>query len=272
MGDSSRRYNVRAIDRALCLLSILTDGKPKNLPALSETLGISSSTTYRLLSTLESHNYVVHDKQAGGYQLGIACLELAHAYYHGSDLRLNAMPELERLRDETSETVHLGILEGMEVVYLEKLPGLHAIGLMSSRVGGRSPSYCTGLGKVLLAYQDQDEVKEYFSKTGLKEFTKNTISTVTKLKRHLKEVREQGYAIDQGEHEKEVHCVAAPLFDIRGDTLAAVSVSGPGGRIAPQVESKVLIERTKEAARAISYRLGYRSNLNEQRAVEIDSK
>ena len=89
---------------------------------------------------------------------------------------VSPLPELEKLRNETKETVHLAILDQMEIVYIEKLQGLHAIGLMGSRVGGRSPAYCTGVGKVLLAYLDARVIKDYFLKRKLHRYTDNTIT------------------------------------------------------------------------------------------------
>ena len=148
------RYNIRAVDRAVRILSVLSDGRPRTLTELSEAIEINSSTTFRLLATLACSNYVERIEQSGAYRLGLACLELSRAYHESNDIRQSALPELEMLRDDTKETVHLAILDKMEVVYVEKLHGLHAIGLMSSRLGGRSPAYCTGVGKVLLAHTD----------------------------------------------------------------------------------------------------------------------
>jgi DNA-binding IclR family transcriptional regulator len=251
------RYNIRVLDRAIGLLSLLSEGQPKNLTELSAGLGIGSSSTYRLLATLASHGYVEHDRGARGYRLGLACLELSRAYLESSDVRQVALPVLERLRDATSETVHLGILDQMEVVYIEKLQGLHAIGLMSSRVGGRSPAYCTGLGKVLLAHLDPALVRSHFRKNGLKRFTDNTITDLSSLMDHLATVREQGYAIDNTEHETEVRCVAAPVFDLHGEVVAAISVSGPDARLDPFGQQRPLIEATVQSAQAISRRLGH---------------
>ena len=149
----------------------------------------------------------------------------------------------------------------MEVVYLEKLHGLHAIGLMTSRVGGRSPAYCTGLGKALLAHANPQKVREHFGKEGLSRFTDTTIQNIDELMAHLEKIRQQGYAFDHGEHETEVRCVAVPIFDANGQTVAALSVSGPQGRLDPLDGKPELIERTREAARAISARLAY--NLSE---------
>ena len=254
------RYNVRAVDRVIHILSVLSDGKPRKLTELSEEIALNSSTVFRLLATLVHHNYVERDKLSGEYKLGLACLELARAYHAGNDIRRTALPELERLRDITTETVHLGILDKMEVVYLEKLHGLHAVGLMSSRVGGRSPAYCTGLGKVLLAYTDSELVQDYFKQVGLHRYTDTTIQTIDELMDHLEQVRNQGYALDLGEHEAEVNCVAAPIFDINSQVVAAISTSGPAGRLNPLETKQELIDQTREAAHIISAGLGYRQS------------
>jgi DNA-binding IclR family transcriptional regulator len=251
-------YNIRAVDRALRLLTMLSDGKPRNLTQLSEAIGLSNSTTFRILATLVGCNYVKRDGHSGSYSLGLACLELAQAYQVGSDIRQVALPELERLRDDTKETVHLAVLDQMDVVYVEKLSGLHAVQVMSSRVGGRQPAYCTGLGKVLLAYSDPQAVRTAFELTSLPPCTQATIRRVDTLMDHLEQVRRQGYALDQGEHEAEVRCVAAPVCDVTGKVVAAISVAGSAARMEPLEAHPGLIDRTLRAARAISSQLGYR--------------
>lgn len=256
-GSKEGRYNIRAVDRALCILSMLSDGKPRTLTELSEEIGINSSTTFRLLATLAYNNYVERDGPSGAYGLGLACLELARAYHESNDIRQAALPELEMLRDDTKETVHLAILDNMEVVYIEKLHGLHAIGLMSSQVGGRSPAYCTGVGKALLAHTDPQLIRAHFRKTGLHRYSDLTIQSLDTLMEHLKKVRCQGYALDCGEHEAEVRCVAAPVFDMTGKAVAAISVSGPAARMERLETNQELINRTAQAARIISTRLGY---------------
>jgi len=225
---------------------------------LSADIGLNSSTTFRVLATLAYHNYVERNESSGEYRLGLACLELARSYHAGSDVRRAALPMLEKLRDSSTETIHLGVLDNMEVVYLEKLHGLHAVGLMASRVGARSPAYCTGVGKTLLAYTDPALVQQHFAQAGLPRHTDTTIQTTAKLLTHLNQIREQGYAFDRGEHEAEVCCVAAPIFDAQGRIVAALSVSGPATRLAPIEERTDLIEQTRQAAADVSARLGYR--------------
>ncbi len=258
VGQKEKRYNIRVLDRAISVLSVLSDGKARTLMELSETIALNSSTTFRLLSALAFHNYVERDEQTGKYALGLACLELARSYQMSNHVRRAALPVLETLRDETGETIHLAILDDMEVVYLEKLHGLHAIGLMTSRVGGRLPAHCTGLGKSLLAFTDPEDVEAYFAQTGLHRFTDATITSIDELMRQLEEVRRTGYAFDRGEHEVEVRCVAVPIFDINAQAVAALSISGPANRMEPLETNREYIDRALQAARTISTRLGYR--------------
>ena len=257
MTQNEERYNIRAVDRAFRVLAVLSDGKPRTLTELSEAIELNSSTTFRLLATLAYHHYVEREEDTGKYRLGLGCLELARAYHKSSDIRQRALPELEKLRDETTETVHMGVLNEMEMVYLEKLPGHHAIGLMSSQVGGRLPAYCAALGKVMLAYLDPDLVQAHFEQIEFHRYTDRTIQSVAQLRQHLEQIRRQGYGLDQGEHEAEVRCIAAPIFDINGKVVAAISVSGPAGRLEPLETNQKLIEQILQTARTISARLGY---------------
>jgi DNA-binding IclR family transcriptional regulator len=255
--QNDNRYNIRVLDRAFRILSLLSDGKARTLQELSEGIELSTSTTFRLLSTLSFYRYVQRNEQNGQYSLGLACLELSQAYYESNDLRRVALPELETLRDEVKETVHLAVLDQMEVVYLEKLPGLHAIGLMGSRVGGRAPSYCTGVGKVLLAYLRPELVRDYYAARGLPYFTPTTITTLEGLAAELDIIRRKGYALDRGEHEDEVRCVATPIFNLRGEVTAALSISGPAGRMEPLDENCEMVQQAVQTAGTISMKLGY---------------
>lgn len=251
------RYNIRVLDRAIRILSLLADGKPRTPVEVSEGIDLSPSTTFRLLTTLSYHNYIKRDERTNQYRLGLACLELAHAYTDSNDLRKVALPELEALRDDVKETVHLAVLDNMEIVYLEKLTGLHAIGMMSSRVGGRAPAHCTGVGKALLAYQKPDLIRSHYKKQGLTRFTDTTITELEVLMQELEGIHQRGYAFDKGEHEYEVRCIAAPIFDLSGDVVAALSISGPSARMDPLEDNDMLIQKTKQTALDISRQMGY---------------
>ena len=258
--QTENRYNIRVLDRALRLLALLSDGKPRTLQELSGEIELSTSTTFRQLATLVQYRYVQRDEQTNQYTLGLACLELARAYNEGNDLRRVALPELERLRNETKETVHLAILDETEIVYIEKLHGLHTIGFMGSRVGGRSPAYCTGVGKVLLAYTDPAVTRRYFLRRKLQRYTDKTITSFPALVTELASIHGQGYALDHGEHELGVCCVAAPIFDMKGDVIGGLSISGPLSRLEPIERNRDLIEKARQTASNISAKLGYSSS------------
>ncbi len=257
METKKNRYNIRVIDRALRLLKLLSDGRPRTLTDISRELSVNTSSVFRVLATLTDHNFIEKDSSSGEYWLGLSCLELAGAFLNEVDVRKQALPAMERLRDHTSETVHLGILDQMQVVYLEKFHGLHAIGLMSSRIGGRSPSYCTGLGKVILAYKDRTAIKTYFASHPFKRFTENTITDVDDLLLHLDRIKEQGYAVDDQEHEDGVSCFSAPIFDLAGSVVAAISISGPSERLEHDDKGSELIAHVQQAAAEISRKMGF---------------
>lgn len=254
----SDQYNIRVVEKAIRVMGVLSDGQPRTLTEISQEVDINTSTTFRLVTTLANYKFLDLDEQTGEYRLGLASLELARAYQTSNELLRIAHPELLKLRDTTKETVHLAALDDMEIVYLEKLESLHAIGLMSSRVGRRAPAYCTGVGKALLAYVSPEEIQERMPWETLQRFNEKTIVEPAKLIAHLEEVRQRGYSLDRGEHEKEVRCVAAPIFDQKGDVVAAVSISGPRSRIGPISQNEELIKITIQTAKDISAKLGYR--------------
>jgi len=253
----SSQYNIRVVEKTIRVLRLLSDGKPRTLTDISQEVDINTSTTYRLVATLVNHNFLELDDLTGEYRLGFASLELARSYETGSELLRIARPDLLKLRDATSETVHLAVLDGMEVVYLEKLEGLHAIGLMSSRVGRRAPAYCTGVGKALLSQQDPDSILENTEWDTLIRYNERTIVEPEALLADFDLARSRGYALDEGEHEFEVRCVAVPIFDHSGEAFAALSVSGPRSRMDPVGQNEALIQCALQAAQDISAKLGY---------------
>jgi IclR family acetate operon transcriptional repressor len=248
------------VERALDLLGTFSASEPElTLTELSARVNLSASTTYRLLVTLESRGYVDNNRKTGGYRLGVACVDLATVFLSQLDLRERVLPLLEALREEYRETVHLAILDRnqMEMIYLEKLEGLQPIGLMGSRVGGRAPAHCTGLGKCMLAYLPEVTVHGFYAAHGLRAHTSNTITDVEELLQELVSVRQRGYAIDDVEHELDVKCIAAPVWNHEDAVVGAISVSGPEQRMNRLIANDDLVDRVKKTASEASMRLGY---------------
>ena len=258
MKKSGERYLIRVVERALKLLQVFSTTEPElSLTELSNRLGLNTSTTYRLLATLEIHGYIDQNSENGKYHLGVACLELGSVFLSQVSLRQQAQPLLETLRNDCKETVHLTILDRMEVVYLEKLESLLPIGFMSSRVGGRAPAHCTGVGKALLAYEAPDEVRSFYSEHGLQRYTDNTTVDVEELLAELAEVRNRSFAIDNEEYEIGVKCIAAPIRDHQGKVVGAISISGPVQRMNEKIAEMDLVSKVINTSREISARSGY---------------
>jgi DNA-binding IclR family transcriptional regulator len=255
--SSEAKYNIRVLDRAFTVLELISDGKPRTALEVSKGINLNLSTTFRLLSTMCFYNYI-HRDEFDKYSLGLACLELARAYQSSNDLRKIALVEMEYLRDELKETVHLAVLNKMEVVYIEKLPGLHPVGLLGSQIGGRSPAYCTGVGKSLIAHLDPEIVRAYYASHEMPRFTPHTITDIDQLIADLASVRCDGYSVDDQEHEIQVCCVAAPIFNMDKQCVAALSVSGPNIRMDPVRGNMEVIEKVKQTVSNISRQLGYR--------------
>lgn len=259
MSRNSNRYHVRAVDRALDLLDTFSTSEPEfTLTELASRLGLSASTTYRLLVTLESRGYVERGNQSGGYSLGVTCLDLGNVFLSQLDLRERALPVMEALREECKETVHLGILDGnrMEVIYLEKLEGLLPVVMRGSRVGGRVPAHCTALGKCMLAYLPEAALHDFYTHVGLRSYTPHTITDLNELLRELKETSRKGLAIDDIEHELSVRCVAAPVWNHKKAVVGAISVSGPANRMSKK-RCHELGPLIRDTVLDVSRRMGY---------------
>jgi len=246
---------VDAAAKALDLLTAFSFREPRlSLADLATRTGIPRPTAFRLLTTLEEAGFVL--KVSGEYQLGIKCFVLGNIVASSLDLREKAQPHLQRLRDATGETVHLAVLDAWQVLYLERLQSPHPIGFMRSRVGGVVPSYCTGLGKTLLAFKPEAAVATWLSAQTLKTMTPQTITSARRLLKDLRAIRERGYGIDEQEHEVGVHCMAAPVSNHAGEVVAAVSVAGPADRMPRPLAGSPMSGALVETARAISVELG----------------
>ncbi len=256
MSKKQPSYPLKALDKSLAILEVLSrENSPLSIAELSERLGIYPSTIHRILDTLRYWEYVEQDSHTQKYQLGLKVLELGMTKLQGMELIREATSYLKELQNQSNETVHLAILEEGEVLYLDKEESSQSI-RMVSRVGRRVPAHCTALGKVLLAYLDQEEQERVFKEKGVSPFTENTITNKKKLREELGKVRKQGFAEDREEHEKDVRCLAVPIKDHRGTVIAAVSLSVPAFRMKANKKRK-LKETLIQAGEGISKRLGY---------------
>jgi DNA-binding IclR family transcriptional regulator len=224
---------------------------------LARQVGLNRSTTYRILLSLERTGLVRKDEETGTYSLGLATFEIGNAYLSQMDLIQVCRPVMADLAQKVQETVHLAVLSNQEIVYVEKVDSPRTLGVIS-KIGQRGPLYSTALGKVLLAHQPKQEQSKIIREMRLKAFTVNTITSKKDLVKELKRVREQGYALDQRESEIDIECIGAAIKNYLGDTIAALSISGPQKKI-KTAGDKEFINSVVEAANLISSRMGYRA-------------
>lgn len=247
---------IQSVDRALAILESFSVERPElGVSELSRSLGLNKSTAFGLLSTLEHRGYVEQNPETGKYRLGLRVLDLGTIKLSGLDLARVAKPVLRALVDRLRETVHLAIYDRGEVVYIDKIEGDNALQI-SSFVGKRNPSYCTGVGKCLLAFQPAEELERVIA-LGLPARTPETITEPGRLRAALERVRAEGHATDDEEIELGLACVAAPVRNRFGEVCAAVSVSVPTIR-ASEERRREFTAAVEEAARAVSEGLGYR--------------
>lgn len=247
---------VQSVDRAITLLDTLTRARGgMTLGDLSQVAELPKSTTHRLLQTLIKHELVKQDPETNEYVPGLKLFEMAYRVLNRMEVRTQALPVVERLNRETNLTVHLAILDDGEVVYIDKREADRPI-RMYSAVGKRSPAHCTGLGKVLLAHLPEDELRRVVEKKGLRRYTANTVTTWDELVAHLATVRARGYALDNGEHEEMIRCVAAPVRDHSGKVVAAISLTGAVNHMDLE-HAEALSALVVRSAEEISRRIGY---------------
>jgi DNA-binding IclR family transcriptional regulator len=214
----------QSLDRALTLLSGIAK-EAKTLDQLAEDIGVHKSTVLRLLRTLESHHFVRREGTRY-YRLGSAMFDLANQALDGMDVRRSSQPALAALNARTGHTVHLATYDDGEVVYIDKYEGRHSV-RMYSRIGKRAPLHCTAVGKVLVAAMPQVRREEIARSIEYPMRTPNTITTPEAFLAELAKVAEQGFAVDNAEHEDFIHCIAAPVRGANGEVLAAASMSVP---------------------------------------------
>jgi len=235
---SNGRTASSVLERAFSLLEVLgSDGASLGLAELARRAGLPKATAYRLANQLIDLH--VLERTGQEYQLGLKLFELGNSVARQRELREAALPFMEDLYEATHETIHLGVLDDVEVLYVEKIAGRRTC-TVPTTLGARKPLYCTGLGKAILAYSTP-QLLEAVIQNGLPRRTQYTITDPHRLQVELTRAAETGVTYDREEFEIGITCVASPLLNRAGRAWAAISVTGPTTRFRP--------ERTASAVR-----------------------
>ncbi len=220
-----------SLDKALDVLDAIGESAQGLSQAqLAERLGLPRTTMYRMLGTLVARGLVRRDPERRVYCLGFRCFEYARQAYAMPDLVSAASPELRTLRDLTGETSYLAVLDGNEVLSLERCDGAHGH-RSAAAVGERKPLHCTSQGKAILSAMDAPAREALVKELTLRALTPRTITDRRRLNAELKLTAARGYAIDDEEIALGVRCVGAPIVDAEGKVRGSISVAGPAYRL-----------------------------------------
>ncbi len=226
------------LGKAIDVVTAIADAKtPVRFTDLLTLAGQPRGTLHRNISNLLEEGLIAMNPVTHIYSLGPRLLQLAAQAWNDNELRNIAEPHLRALNQLAGETVHLAILQGNMVVYLDKFESQNSF-RMHSQIGRSAPVYCTGVGKAILSGLDDDEFDAVANSISFQKFTENTITSVEALREDRTATINRGYAIDAEEHEVGIRCAAAPIKNNSGNLLGGISVTAPAYRISDDVYEK----------------------------------
>jgi len=219
---------IQSLARGLKILDLLgqsPDGM--RVTELAEALAVDKGSASRLVATLANYGYAEKDDESQRFYLGPQVVNLSRSVLTRLPLRKAAKPYLRELMERTGECAHLAIAARGKTLYIDQVESPATL-RVNAQVGTMNPLHCTALGKALLAFAGLELPAD------LESFTPNTITDSKTLSRHLDEIRNQGYAIDDEEFDPGVRCIAVPVFDFRGKAVGSIGISGPSSRISSE--------------------------------------
>lgn len=247
---------VNTVLKTIQILDSLVASPNQGVSDLARNLNMPKSSVFGILETLASADVLERNAGSGKFHLGAKLIEWGNRAQVDLDICRIARPFLQGLNARFDETVHLTVLDRDEVLYLDCVESRRRLRTYSV-IGVRAPLYCTSVGKAILAYQDDDEIRRIAGEKGMPAFTVNTITDVDELLTEAKKIRREGYAVDDMEHEDHLRCVGAPIWNADGKVAASLSLSGPAERNTPE-RILEMAPSVVEAGLEISRRLGWR--------------
>jgi IclR family KDG regulon transcriptional repressor len=262
MTDPSEK--AKMLHRAVLILECFTQERPiLGVREVSRLVCVPTSAAGRLMTAMKELGILSQNPTTKTYSIGPRVLTWAGTYLSTSDIRNLAYPFLESLHDSTHETISLYILDGNERVCIERLESTQNVRFVAPRVGRHLPLHAGSAGKVMLAFLPEWRQEEILDYSTLERLTEKTIIDPTEMRSELARIRQQGYAISNGEWILDASGIAAPIFDRGGEVAAALTISGPTQRFTDENVPEYIMQVVRVAA-AISNGLGYRVNIVRQ--------
>jgi DNA-binding IclR family transcriptional regulator len=247
-------YQINSIVKTFGLIEVLVSQNEFELSELCRRLGWPKTTVHRILLTLLSLGYVKQNPRNFSYMASIKFFEIGREVVRKLNFIETAHPHMVILSQKTGETINLGVLDGVDVVCVDKVESQHQL-KQDQPIGARNKAYCTSFGKAILAFLAEDERHRVLRKEPITPSTPRSLRTVKAIEKDLKSVRERGYAVDREEGAKGVRCVGAPILDHDGKVVAGISIAGPALRIRGK-DIQRLAKMVKQTASSISMALG----------------
>jgi IclR family KDG regulon transcriptional repressor len=253
------RYRIQSITKAMKVISAFDqDCFEMSIGEIAHRSGVPKSTAHRIVSSLAEWN-IIEPGPEGKFRLGLKLFQMGSLVLFKMDVRKEALPFMKEMSVKT--TAHLAIRDGNQAIYIEKIEQPNSF-VQYSRVGKHLPLHCTGIGKVLAADLPEETIANLMGKSFTR-YTDNTITKLADLLMHLRQVRKQGYAMDNEELIPGVKCVAAPVFNYRGEVAAGISLSTTSSLMGKTAIRKLTEELVKVGAQ-ISIRLGFSNKTRNQ--------
>lgn len=245
--DQAGKYSVPVVRSTFRILQELARSEVLGLKEITRNTGISKSTVFRILSTMQELGYVLRDSNRN-YLISPILGKLFGEEASRESLRRLALPIMLDLRNKYGETVNLGVRYFDKVTYLEVVPSEFALRLQESR-GASVPLHASALGKAILAFSPRSIVQDLLLRGPLGIVTQNTITDPALFQAELKRIAHAGFAFDRGEGSLLAVCVGAPVLDPEGHAIAALSISGPASRFNPRKDSPVIASLLRGTAK-----------------------
>jgi DNA-binding IclR family transcriptional regulator len=232
MSSGSPTNLPQTVGKALDILEVFADSKHSlGITELSRKVALNKSTVYRIVQALKSRGYLIQKSSSKQYSLGYKILEFGRSFLNNIELRKIAKKYLVELSIESGYTVHLGILERKEVVYIDRVEGTDVFQLRYLQIGDRVPVHCTASGKCILAFLDDCELENVLNGLDLTPFTAETITSIEDLRKELTNIRSAGFACCNREHNMDLRSIGAPVLALGSKVIGAVLITASYNKI-----------------------------------------
>lgn len=228
--NTSDATHIRSLERAIHVLKAVSEGEGLSLTEIALASGESTSTTYRALLTMQKFGLVEFVENGQLWQIGVEAFRIGNGFLRRTSIVEESRPVMQQVMIETGETANLAVIDKDEVVFVSQVETHQPIRAFF-RPGTRGPIHASGIGKALLAFMPEARLRRILGQAPFEAFTSRTITDPDTLEDEMRRVRDRGWAVDDEERTDGMRCVAAPIFDVNGEAIAGISISGPSGRV-----------------------------------------